>query len=246
MAASPSFPSLFPFPFPRNNPTPPPQTVQPSPPPQTVQSDSPQTIYGTEGDDRLNASSSYKLSKKTGDTLYGLGGNDFLRGGYGNDTLIGGAGDDLLNGGEGDNILTGGSGKDKFELFQISAFSTGNSSNTRITSNDTITDFTPGEDKLKIVNGVNVIYSPSSMAPKNLDIVDSDSAAELSASPVVYNKTNGKLFSNPNGVSAGFTKVYRPATPTTDGLLGQSVTEGGLFATLEGAPNLSAADLTIF
>ncbi len=164
-----------------------------------------------------------------------------LFGGYGDDILIGGNGDDILTGNGGNNVLTGGGGRDTFELLKRSYATTGNSSFSGIEGNDRITDFTPNVDKLKIggidtvlteiVNGRLVVSKPGNI-PKRLDIVESDSAAELSASKIVYNSTNGKLFCNLNGVAPGF----------NSGTSG-SFDRGGLFATLEGAPNLTEADI---
>ena len=72
------------------------------------------------------------------DTLTGDNNNNVINGGLGNDILNGGGGDDLLIGGMGNNTLTGGSGADTFQYLK------GNS------GHDTITDFTPGTDKLDL------------------------------------------------------------------------------------------------
>ena len=74
------------------------------------------------------------------DMLSGEGGDDVLSGEGGNDTLDGGTGNDTLDGGTGADSLTGGGGKDEFAF---DAF-----------GNDTITDFTDGEDLIKLVPGV--------------------------------------------------------------------------------------------
>ena len=72
-------------------------------------------IIGTAGNDIL------KGDHATGDTIYGLGGDDiitvksgtnFLYGGDGNDRIFGGTGSDQLNGGNGDDYLDGGAGFD--------------------------------------------------------------------------------------------------------------------------------------
>ena len=47
------------------------------------------------------------------DTLYGNGGNDWMRGEAGDDTLYGGAGDDQLLGEDGNDTLDGGAGIDR-------------------------------------------------------------------------------------------------------------------------------------
>ena len=109
------------------------------------------TIYCGTGNDKL-----YGLGGK--DVLYGYGGKDTLYGGAGNDTLYGGAnndslfgeadsdklygeeGDDTLVGGKGSDTLTGGAGKDVFY------YSSGDGA-------DTITDYTAGDDKIKIASG---------------------------------------------------------------------------------------------
>ncbi|QBX40443.1 retention module-containing protein [Pseudomonas fluorescens] len=72
------------------------------------------------------------------DTLTGDNNNNVINGGLGNDILNGGGGDDLLIGGMGNNTLTGGPGADTFQYLK------GNS------GHDTITDFTPGTDKLDL------------------------------------------------------------------------------------------------
>ncbi|MGF6669689.1 retention module-containing protein [Pseudomonas monsensis] len=72
------------------------------------------------------------------DTLTGDNNNNVINGGLGNDILNGGGGDDLLIGGLGNNTLTGGPGADTFQYLK------GNS------GHDTITDFTPGTDKLDL------------------------------------------------------------------------------------------------
>ena len=63
--------------------------------------------------------------------IYGYGGNDTLSGGAGNDTLYGGVGTDTL---------AGGTGKDTF------VYANGD-------GKDTITDYTAGQDTLKISSG---------------------------------------------------------------------------------------------
>ncbi|WP_242487253.1 Ig-like domain-containing protein [Pseudomonas sp. TH15] len=72
------------------------------------------------------------------DTLTGDNNNNVINGGLGNDILNGGGGDDLLIGGMGNNTMTGGPGADTFQWLK------GNS------GHDTITDFTPGTDKLDL------------------------------------------------------------------------------------------------
>ncbi|QXH58019.1 retention module-containing protein [Pseudomonas maumuensis] len=72
------------------------------------------------------------------DTLTGNDGDNLLNGGAGNDLLKGGGGNDILIGGPGNDTLTGGSGNDSF-VWQKGE-----------TGHDTVTDFTPGSDRLDL------------------------------------------------------------------------------------------------
>lgn len=64
----------------------------------------------------------------------------------GNDRLSGGDGSDLLVGGAGSDLLTGGDGRD---VFQFGARGARRDA-------DVIKDFTLGEDKIQLVDGVTV------------------------------------------------------------------------------------------
>ncbi|CAM3585636.1 retention module-containing protein [Pseudomonas reidholzensis] len=72
------------------------------------------------------------------DTLTGDHADNLLAGGRGNDVLNGAGGNDTLIGGLGDDTLTGGSGNDAF------VWQKGDS------GHDTVTDFTPGSDRLDL------------------------------------------------------------------------------------------------
>lgn len=74
------------------------------------------------------------------DTLIGGAGADKLYGNAGKDSLIGGDGNDSLWGGKGADILVGGKGNDVF------VYSKGD-------GKDVITDYTAGQDKIKISSG---------------------------------------------------------------------------------------------
>jgi len=103
-------------------------------------------ISGGEGDDAIYGSYSSDVNDELhgdsgNDTLDGFGGDDTLEGGEGNDVLRGGYGDDVLDGGVGDDTLSGGAGSDVFRF-------TGND------GDDTITDFDPGTDVIKLAPGL--------------------------------------------------------------------------------------------
>ncbi|WP_293572849.1 calcium-binding protein [Phaeobacter sp.] len=111
------------------------------------------TLLGGNGWDRLEGGAQ-------ADRLFGGGGADTLKGGSGPDLLNGGSGDDLLLGGGGNDILIGGTGRD--ELL-------GQTGDDRLTGgayadtfvfnqgygNDTITDFSAGQDLIEIRSGAN-------------------------------------------------------------------------------------------
>ncbi len=113
-------------------------------------------LFGGDGDDRIHGGSQ-------GDTIVAGDGDDLVDGGagqdlvdlgagadvflddaqgqyYGNDIIDGGAGDDRLEIGAGDDVVTGGAGADRFVFGTVSA----------AIGEDTITDFTLGEDILEI------------------------------------------------------------------------------------------------
>ncbi|MEM9737182.1 MAG: calcium-binding protein, partial [Pseudomonadota bacterium] len=93
------------------------------------------TLFGGLGDDLLTGGSA-------GDSLFGGSGADVLSGGVGNDTLEGGAGADTLTGELGADLLTGRGGADTFRFLSPDE--------SRPNLRDTITDFTPGRDRIDL------------------------------------------------------------------------------------------------
>lgn len=107
------------------------------------------SIFGGDGSDSLFGDASNDILKGDAgsdklyggagnDTIYGGADNDSLFGEAGNDKLVGDTGNDTLSGGTGNDTLTGGAGKDVF------VYSGGK---------DVITDYTAGQDKIKIESG---------------------------------------------------------------------------------------------
>ncbi|MCS6920767.1 MAG: putative Ig domain-containing protein, partial [Elioraea sp.] len=74
----------------------------------------PLEIYGSEGDDLLEATPHADVIHALGgnDSVFAGDGADRVDGGDGEDALAGGAGDDELRGGDGEDTLTGGAGDD--------------------------------------------------------------------------------------------------------------------------------------
>jgi hypothetical protein len=101
-------------------------------------------LYGDRGNDLLRGGSGDdRLVGGLGSNrLFGQGGHDRLIGGKEADWLVGGLGQDWLVGGGGNDRLTGGGGKDLFEL---------GTSSKAIAALSVISDFTPGQDRLKLV-----------------------------------------------------------------------------------------------
>lgn len=137
---------------------------------------------------------------KGNDTLYGNSGNDSLVGGDGADKLYGGNGSDILKGDAGNDSLYGGSGNDTL---------TGGAGNDVFIyegGNDVITDYTAGQDKIKISSGKisktsyknkDVIFTISNGSltvkngkGKNISVIDSTNKSQT------YSKTFDLLYDN--------------------------------------------------
>ena len=113
------------------------------------------TLTGTGGDDILRGGAE-------DDTLSGGGGNDHLTGLQGDDTLEGGAGNDILVGWQGNDTIVGGAGDDKLAGDAVGGDDryadgtpTGETDNDTFVfapgdGNDTILDFTDGEDVIDL------------------------------------------------------------------------------------------------
>ncbi|HEV8386181.1 MAG TPA: kelch repeat-containing protein [Nitrososphaera sp.] len=85
--------------------------------PSILGNDSVNVIFGLTGDDNLRGdlAGDFLCGAGGNDKIYGDAGNDMLFGFDGNDEIYGGSGDDILRGGAGNDLLIGEAGKDKFE-----------------------------------------------------------------------------------------------------------------------------------
>ncbi|MDZ8239099.1 MAG: hypothetical protein RMZ69_18450 [Nostoc sp. ChiQUE01a] len=156
------------------------------------------------------------------DKIDGKSGNDLLRGGAGNDSLIGGTGNDTLVGGAGSDRLTGGVGADYFLYNTNAAFVSS------AIGQDTITDFKHSQADKIILDKTTftAITSTAGTGFSNAGDFKIISKGATSTAKIVYDPVTGQLFYNQNGSAAGFGS-------------------GGLFATLSGAPTLTATDFII-
>ena len=91
-------------------------------------------------DTELSEEELEEIAAAGNETIRGTSKDDTLIGGSGNDSIYGLGGDDYIEGGRGDDTLSGGLGEDTFFHFYD--------------GDDTITDFTPGEDRF-VLKGVN-------------------------------------------------------------------------------------------
>jgi Legume lectin domain/Cadherin-like domain/Peptidase M10 serralysin C terminal/RTX calcium-binding nonapeptide repeat (4 copies) len=103
-----------------------------------------ENLEGGDGNNLLKGNSSANVINGGAqvDEIYGRGGNDTLFGNAGDDALYGQNGNDVIFGGAGVDVLSGGNGADRF-LF-------GAATDSAIGTEDTITDFTVGVDKLDV------------------------------------------------------------------------------------------------
>ena len=138
------------------------------------------TIEGDDGNDLINGGS----------------GNDYLEGDDGRDSLIGDAGNDTLDGGDGNDTLTGGAGRDVF-IYETSE------------GNDVITDYTAGQDTIKIEEGI-------------------ISRSYISGSNVVFNVGSGRItVQNSVGKSISLINSAGDSITTIIGSSSTSTTSGG-------------------
>ncbi|MEH2024670.1 beta strand repeat-containing protein, partial [Nostoc sp.] len=150
------------------------------------------------------------------DIINGNSGNDLLRGGLGDDVLIGSEGNDTLVGGNGNDVLIGGVGADKFLYNTNAEFSSA------AVGIYAITDFKSSEgDKIVLDKTTfGAITSAAGTGFSNANDFQITSNAGTSTATIVYDSVSGQLFYNQNG-------------------------SAGLFATLTGAPTLTASDFLL-
>jgi serralysin len=166
-------------------------------------------IIGSGGADKI-------LAKAGDDDVAGSGGDDNLNGGAGDDILSGDAGNDLLKGGKDTDILTGGSGNDTFLFNKAPAAE----------NVDSVTDFTPGADLIKLDITVFAALASAVGSPLSAPEFEANTAgaADDALDRIIYDTDSGALYYDTDGNGAA------PAIQ---------------FALLAGAPSLGAGDFII-
>ncbi|MDZ8134730.1 MAG: hypothetical protein RM049_05420 [Nostoc sp. DedQUE04] len=169
--------------------------------------------------DLNNSITGFENSK---DVINAQGGNDIIYGLSGNDLLRGGDGNDTLVGGAGNDTLVGGAGADCFvyntdAVFGLTAVGV-----------DAISDFNSSQGDKIVLDKItfSAITSTAGTGFSNKSDFQIISNGETSTAKIIYDAVNGQLFYNQNGSAAGFGS-------------------GGLFATVTGAPTLSASDFVV-
>lgn len=185
-------------------------------------------VAGSDADVLVGGEGFDTLFGNTGnDRLFGNQGNDFLDGGTdssvifggrGDDTVITGDGDDTLAGDRGNDQLLAGSGADSF-LFGAPG----------VEFAELGLDFAPGFG----TDGDRVLLSQSTFTALNnfnasqFRLVDSQADAQASGGLIIYDRSSGALFYNPDGATPG-------------------LTGGGQFVQLEAGLELSTDNVVVF
>ena len=156
------------------------------------------------------------IGTELNDTMNGGAGDDILLGNGGNDQLNGEEGNDIVDGGLGNDTLLGGSGADAFRFASTSGAANA----------DQINGFISFDDQVVLDGSVYAgIGTTGDFGSADARFWSSSTGAAHDADDrVVYNTSNGQLWFDADGNGSGARQ---------------------LIATLQGAPTLVAADITV-
>lgn len=146
------------------------------------------------------------------DRIIGSSKGNILSGNAGNDSITGLAGNDIISGGVGKDVLSGGDGKDSFVFDTQAAFNAAD-------GRDRILDFAPRQDRIVLDRTTFTAVGKRVSFATVTTLAESESSNAL----ITYVRSQGRLFYNENGATAG---------------LGN----GGLFAILKNPSSLTAAN----
>ncbi len=188
-------------------------------------------VFGDLGNDTIAGASGDDLIYGDNPAKPGVVGNDVISGGDGNDTIIAGGGNDVVNGDAGNDVLWGGKGLDTVNGGAGNDFISGDLGNDLLTGGagsdtfffasaggawgvDTITDFTPGEDKIRLgvqpvkgSGGITGTASAFAVLGNTFDASEfvvvsgfnSTSPAADTKNKVIYDSASGVLYFNNAG-----------------------------------------------
>lgn len=137
---------------------------------------------------------------------------DTLSGSDGQDSLSGGSGNDILNGGKGSDTLTGGDGNDIF-VFDKGMTPAGTLSTSPGSFNvDTIIDFVSGQDQIQLSKAIFTKFDNANgglgtgiggLAQEDFWSATATAGtapgAQDGSDKILYNKTDGSLWYDPDG-----------------------------------------------
>ena len=178
----------------------------------------PETVVGTTNRDVLFGFEDRDIMRGLAGNDVMLGGdeNDALDGGAGNDILFGQNGNDLLRGGPGLDILYGEVGRDKFR------FDSALNSSTNV---DTLAEFTPVDDVIQLDQTIFTALATGSLNAGAFYKAAGAVAASDAGDRIIYDTTEGHLYYDADGAGGAASGIR--------------------FATLSGAPAITAADFFI-
>lgn len=198
------------------------------------------SLFAGKGSDLVaaGAGNDLVLGDLESDIVLGEAGNDLAFGGQGEDVVDGGDGDDTLFGGRDADSVSGGAGNDSIAGDLGADFLSGGAGNDTFSFNgygkpentageiggDTITDFTPGEDKIALDK---TVFSAIGDTLEAIEFLKTNNVADASSSETVkliYNPETGELIYNPT------------AAPNDETIVAQ----------LEGNPDLNLGDFEVF
>jgi len=149
--------------------------------------------------------------------MNGNRGPNILIGRTGDDRLNGKAGNDVLRGGSGDDTLIGGTGRDFF------VFDSGLNENTNV---DTVNDFVPGTDRIRLSQGIFGEFTAGvAVTEDQFHAAPGASAAADASDRLIYDTSSGALYYDADGSAGGSDAV--------------------MFAVLQGQPGLTVGDILI-
>lgn len=161
------------------------------------------TVSGGEGDDQI-------YGNDGNDSLAGDAGNDTIYGGKADDSLQGGTGNDVLFGDRCNDVITGGDGADvfRFEYFlsaDESEVPVANATDGNPLGCDTLTDFTPGEDKIQLDRRIVPELLAGVLAAGNFTIT----STSATSAKIIYDSKTGLVYYNPTDATGDEVSLFQ-------------------------------------